>query len=239
MSQGSPDLGQDFCVRVSGLRSTRATPVQPAPPAATAAILDEHLFAGIGLDSQSVLVETMWHVSDTTDTQSSNREVLVRMRDEAQREVLQAERDLNVAQEAHKRSIEKLAHVQALLRLATAPVPSMGEPPMSRRSSSAPGVSELDGGHGVPPASHGQAVDAAAAVLEDAGKALHYREIYTAVERQGVLIRSSNPPNTLLTRMLRDGRFRPAGQRGYYELARGDAHHHYRPARERAAKVAL
>lgn len=167
----------------------------------------------------------------TTRPQVDSLGVLENLRAQAQTEVIEAERTLGLAQEAHRTAVERLSHVQALLRLSGANQSNEGElrPPPPSASPTTAASPEVNGGSPRASAGDTRAVDAAEEVLRAAGKPLHYREIYAAIEREGVLIRSSNPANTLLTRMLRDGRFGPSGQRGFYELVSDGTHQHYRP----------
>jgi hypothetical protein len=55
-------------------------------------------------------------------------------------------------------------------------------------------------------------------LLEQAGTAMHYREIYDRIQKRGFKVGGQDPANTLLARYYNDPRlYRP--QRGYYDLA--------------------
>ncbi|HEY8807015.1 MAG TPA: HTH domain-containing protein [Candidatus Limnocylindria bacterium] len=159
----------------------------------------------------------------------TERHLLESMREEAQQAVLRLERELHEAKGNHSRAVERLAHLQALLALdESGEHVARGETDMkSRPASSSP--ARIARGQQV----DSRAVNAAVDVLKTAGAPMHYREIYAAIEREGVLIRSSNPANTLLTRMLRDGRFKPASGRGFYELTLTGDHQHHRALSQR------
>jgi len=175
-------------------------------------------------------------VGGTTAPRSS---LLQELREKAQAEVLGAEEQLRNAKEAHARAVEKLSHVQALLALESGESEMVTHREESTSKKAAAGSSRVPRPSGpseqtaVTGSGDKAAVDAAAGVLEQAGRPMHYREIHSVVERNGVLIRSTNPPNALLTRMLRDGRFKPSSQRGFYELAPAGDHHHYRATKTR------
>jgi hypothetical protein len=138
---------------------------------------------------------------------------LHRMREAALRAFEDAKAQLDRARVAHERAAERVQHVQALIDL---------ERPASETRAS---ISKSNSG------TDSSATDAAVQILKQRAP-LHYRELYAEVERLGVMIKSASPANTFLTRMLRDGRFRPTGQRGYYELA-PEGHEHFRPIPQR------
>jgi HB1, ASXL, restriction endonuclease HTH domain len=159
-------------------------------------------------------------VSNTGVPQGAS--VLEDLRARAQADVDRCQQALESAKNAHARSVERLSHIKALLDLEQEVLdgPSLATPnrePTAQRDRI-----------GVPDS---KAVDAAFSVIESRGTPMHYRDIYSEIERQGILIRGASPANTLLTRMLRDGRFRPAGARGFYEIDPNGGHRHFRRAR--------
>ncbi len=173
----------------------------------------------------------MWYnrtiVSDTRVPQES--ELLETLRERAQADVDRCQQELEAAKRAHTLALERLSHIQALLELNHRVADGLLDPPAhSTPSAQGERVAAPDS----------RAVDAAFALLQNRGSGLHYREIYSEIERQGILIRGASPANTLLTRMLRDGRFRPAGPRGFYEIDPKGGHRHFRPTRQRARGAA-
>lgn len=172
----------------------------------------------------------MWYkvcrLSNTTVPHE--RSLLEELRARAREEVERCLRALDAAKRAHTLAVERLSHLQALLELEK----QTPDGPLDAQRESPPSAQRE---HAAAPDS--RAVDAAFDLLKGRGAALHYREIYSEIERQGILIRGASPANTLLTRMLRDGRFRPATPRGFYELA-PEGHRHFRATRHRARGAA-
>jgi hypothetical protein len=147
--------------------------------------------------------------------------VLEQLRSRAQDELSQCQLELDVAKQRHAQAIERLAHVQALLDFEDRHLDIQGPHLVPALALASPQTSDT------------RAVDQAAAFLEERGTPVHYRDIYAELERRGVLIKGASPANTLLTRMLRDGRFKPAGPRGAYVLDPNAEHRHFRSERRR------
>jgi hypothetical protein len=152
---------------------------------------------------------------------------LNRLREKTLREVDVCLVELDAAKQRYALAIERLSHLQALLDLE-----------LTRLAIVPDGVSmAVDRGPAPPqrlaaaPTIDRQAVDVAAQILGERTAPMHYRDLYTEIERRGVLIKGASPANTLLTRMLRDGRFKPAGPRGSYVLDSNSEHRHFKPAR--------
>lgn len=158
-----------------------------------------------------------------SDTPVPHDGLLVDLKRQAQAEVDRCQQALDAAKRAHALAVERLSHVNALLDLEDQARNGAGRAPASVDVVQADRGATLDS----------RAVDAAFALIQTRGTPLHYREIYSEIERQGIVIRGASPPNTLLTRMLRDGRFRPAGPRGYYEVDPNGSHRHFRASRQR------
>lgn len=157
----------------------------------------------------------------TTVVTPQDRKWLEELRQRAKSDVDACWADVESAKQRHTQAIERLAHVQALLDLERTTDPAHGSGIHARADSTSAG-------------SDRQAVDMAALILAERNAAVHYREIYGELERRGVLIKGASPANTLLTRMLRDGRFKPAGPRGTYVLDTDAEHKHFRPQRRGA-----
>jgi hypothetical protein len=158
----------------------------------------------------------MHHMRDTTVTQQ-DRAWLEQLCARAKEEVERCRVEVEGAKNRHARAIERLAHLQALLALDQR-TDGPHEPASNGSANGAANTDRL-------------AVDIAAQVLAERNEAMHYREIFEEVQHRGVLIKGANPANTLLTRMLRDGRFKPAGGRGCYVLDANAQHKHFRSER--------
>jgi hypothetical protein len=65
----------------------------------------------------------------------------------------------------------------------------------------------------------GSITDAAASLLEERDRPMHFKDIAAALQRRNVYIRGKNPAATLLSRMCRDDRFRRTEKRGVYALS--------------------
>jgi hypothetical protein len=150
-----------------------------------------------------------------------DRNVLEQLRSRAQEELAQCQLELDEAKQRQTEAIERLAHLQALLDFEDRHLNGSVTQQVPTTVPTAP------------PTADTRAVDQAAAFLEERGSPVHYREIYAELERRGILIKGASPANTLLTRMLRDGRFKPAGPRGAYILDENADHKHFRAERRR------
>jgi hypothetical protein len=159
-----------------------------------------------------VVVQTH-HMRDTFVT-PSDKAVLEELLGRAKRDVDVALKEVDSARQRYSQSVERLGHLQALLEL--------------ERSDSERAEEARAGLDGNATSVDRQAVDVAAALLAERGDPVHYREIYSELEKRGVQIKGASPANTLLTRMLRDGRFKPSGPRGCYVLDTAEEHHHFR-----------
>ncbi len=149
-----------------------------------------------------------------TGVTPQDRALLEELYIRAKESVESCRQEAEAARQRHAQAVERLAHLQALLDL--------DRPPERANQQGVKPATDANGGL------DRQAVDIAAQVLAERNTAMHYRDIYEEIQRRGILIRGANPANTLLTRMLRDGRFKPAAQRGSYVLDTHAEHKHFR-----------
>lgn len=120
---------------------------------------------------------------------------------------LQAEfsKKLDKLQAQRKPSEEALHHVDALLRLEGHILNSNQKKTNEPNASSVVGTAHI--------------TDAAYNLLEEIHKPMHYKEIVTKLQEGGIYIPGKNPAATLLSRMIRDDRFKRIKKRGTYALS--------------------